>query len=326
MYYNRTLTGSFANLLKPNGDLRWLFDLVKLHQELDFLTGSNKSGYWISVYRGLGRLLRIRPTSNPKEIKIDAHPAYEELDPSLYGRKGTNENFSTKFIDLVKKVSENQKFFSHYNNKKEGYYQNAFSRRYGICGKADDEFVILDKEAVIGYENQAEKDSILLPIQQDYQALLKDLSQSYSQSNRYGKNTRKKATGNELDFIALNKNGDILLIEFKDGKNPSGIYLSPFQIGGYYDLWTGFPKLPLKISLERLAKQKQEIGLINPDWKIPKPNRIIPVLIISEYNYKSTAKKKFEEVMDHLRYWKGTSVLKDLQTYNFSLQDGLTPW
>lgn len=324
MYYNRALSKSFADLLAPDGDLRWLFDLVKQHPELDFLTGKNNTEEWISVYRGLGRLLRIRPTSNPDEIKIDAHPAYQELDPSLYGRKTTNENFSTKLLDLVKKVSDNQRFFSHYNNKKEGYYQNAFSRQYGICGNPNDEFVILDKEAVIGYENQKEKDSILKPIQDDYQALLRDLSQS--SNKRYGKNTNKKATGNELDFIALSKNGDILLIEFKDGKNPSGIYLSPFQIGGYYDLWSGFPKLSLKISLERLAIQKQEIGLINPGWKIPKPNRIIPVLIISDYNYKSTAKKKFEEVMDHLRYWKHTSVLKDLQTYNFTLQDGLTPW
>ena len=163
MYYNRILSKSFADLIAPNGDLRWLFDLVKQHPELDFLTGSNKSGDWISVYRGLGRLLRIRPTSNPKEIKIDAHPAYQELVPSLYGRKGTNENFSVKLLDLVQKVSDNPQFFSHYNNKKEGYYQNAFSRQYGICGKPDDEFVILDKEAVIGYENQEEKDSILLP-------------------------------------------------------------------------------------------------------------------------------------------------------------------
>ena len=119
MYYNRALSKSFADLLAPNGDLRWLFNLVKQHPELDFLTGKNNAEEWISVYRGLGRLLRIRPTSSPDEIKIDAHPAYQKLDPSLYGRKGTNENFSTKLLDLIQKVSDSPRFFSHYNNKKE---------------------------------------------------------------------------------------------------------------------------------------------------------------------------------------------------------------
>jgi len=324
MYYNRTLSESLAKLLKPNGDLRWLFNLVKQHHELDFLTGKNNTGEWISVYRGLGRLLRIRPTNNPNEIKIDAHPAYQELFPSLYGSKVINENFSNKLLDLVQRVAESPKFFSQYNNKKEGYYQNEFSIRYGICGKPDDEFVILDKEAVIGYENQEEKNSILIPIQEGYQVLLKILSQS--NPKRYGKNTRKKATGNELDFIALKKNGDILLIEFKDGKNPSGIYLSPFQIGGYYDLWSDFPKLSLKISISQLADQKQEIGLINPDWKMPKPKRIIPILIISDYNYKSSAKQKYEEVMDFVRARKGESFLANIKTYNYTTENGLRSW
>lgn len=324
MYYNRALSKSFADLLAPSGDLRWLFDLVKQHPELDFLTGSNKSGDWISVYRGLGRLLRIRPTSNPNEIKIDAHPAYQEFDPSIYGCKGTNEDFSAKLLDLVQKVSESQNFFSHYNNKKEGYYQNSFSRRYGICGKPDDEFVILDKEAVIGYEDQAEKDSILIPIQDSYQNLLNDLSQA--DPSKFGKNEGKKATGNELDFIALNKDGEILLIEFKHWENPSGVYLSPLQIGGYYDLWTGYPFKSLKDSILQLAEQKQEIGLINPEWKIPEPKRIIPVLIISEYNYNSSAKLKFDEVLNFSRSRKGNSFLGGIQTYNFTTQDGLIPW
>ncbi|MBC8552434.1 MAG: hypothetical protein H8D23_22630 [Candidatus Brocadiales bacterium] len=324
MYYKRNLSESFAMLLKPNGDLRWLFELIKQHPELDFLTGSNNAGDWVSVYRGLGRLLRIRPTSNPNEIKIDAHRAYQELVPSLYGRKGTNENFSVKLLNLVQKVAESPRFFSDYNNKKEGYYQNEFSRQFGICGNPHDEFVAIDKEAVIGYENQAEKDSILLPIQQDYQVLLKELSQS--DPKIYGKNKGTKAAGNELDFIALNKDGEILLIEFKHWKNASGVYLSPFQIGGYYDLWSDYPFDTLKHSILRLAEQKQGIGLINPEWKIPEPKRIIPVLIISEYNYNSSAKLRFVEVLSFARSRKGNSFLESIQTYNFTTQDGLTPW
>ena len=324
MYYNRTLSDSFSKLIKPGGDLRWLFDLVKQHRELDFLTGRNNAGEWISVYRGLGRLIRIRPTSNTNEIKIDANIAYQELVPSLFGRKGTNENFSVKLLNLVQKVAESPRFFSDYNNEKEGYYQNEFSRQFGICGNPNDEFVVIDKEAVIGYEDQEEKNSNLIPLQNSYQVLLKVLSQS--NPKRYGKNTDKKATGNELDFIALSKDGIILLIEFKHWKYPSGVYLSPFQIGGYYDLWSDFPISNLYRSVIQMATQKQEVGLINPDWKVPEPNGITPVLIISEYNYKSSAKTKFDEVLKFMRSRKGSSFLENIRTYNYTLQDGLTPW
>lgn len=324
MYYNRTLSESFSKLIEPGGELRWLFDLVKQHPELDFLTGNNKSGDWISVYRGLGRLLRIRPTSNPNEIKIDAHPAYQELVPSIYGRKGINDNFSSNLMELVQQVSESPRFFKDYNNKKEGYYQNELSRKHGICGTPTDEFVIVDKEAVIGYANQKKKDSILNPLVENYQGILNELS--LSNPKRYGKNNDKKAVGNELDFLAIDKQGTILLIEFKDRLSPKGIYLSPFQIGGYYDLWTQFPKDQLKQTIIQMAEQKKRIGLINPEWEIPKLKDIVPVLIISEYNYKSKAKEKYYEVMEFLRTRKRSSFLKNIKTYNFTLQDGLNPW
>lgn len=324
MYYNRTLSEPFAKLIKPDGDLRWLFDVVKQHQELDFLTGRNNAGEWISVYRGLSRLIRIRPTSNPNEIKVDAAQAYKELVPSIYGRKGINENFSSNLIELVQKVSESPRFFKYYNNRKEGYYQNELSRKYGICGTPTDEFVIVDKEAVIGYASQKKKDSILTPLMETYQGILNELS--LSNPKRYGKNIGKKATGNELDFLAIDKQGTILLIEFKDRLSPNGIYLSPFQIGGYYDLWTQFPKDELIQAIIQMAEQKKKIGLINPEWKIPKLKDIVPVLIISEYNYKSKAKEKYYEVMEFVRARKGNSFLKNINTYTFTLQNGLNPW
>ena len=61
MYYNRTISKEFASLLETGSKLRWLFDFVKNHKELDFLIGKNNSKEWISVYRGLTRILTILP-------------------------------------------------------------------------------------------------------------------------------------------------------------------------------------------------------------------------------------------------------------------------
>ena len=42
MYYNRKISDSFSRLLEPNGELRWLFELVLQRSDLDFLLGKNK--------------------------------------------------------------------------------------------------------------------------------------------------------------------------------------------------------------------------------------------------------------------------------------------
>lgn len=325
MYYNRTLSKSFANLLEPNGDLRWLFDLVHKRSDFDFLIGRNNTKEWISVYRGTSRLLTIIKTRYPDIIKLDGAQAYKDITPEFYGKRHSSENFKKQLLELVDIVSSNPRFDSHFNNKKEGYYQNELSRMYGICGKQDDEYVIIDKEAVIGYSNQQEKKSILAPLQAHYKDIIKELSAS--NPKRFGKDLEKrKSVGNELDFIALDKQGNILLVEYKDGSRADGIYLSPFQIGAYFDLWNLLEKSALDFAIKEMFDQKKKIGLINSDWDMPALGNIVPVLIISNFNYKSKSKQKYQEVLEFIRARKGKSYLTNIRTYNYTTANGLVTW
>lgn len=95
----------------------------------------------------------------------------------------------------------------------------------------------------------------------------------------------------------------------------------------YNDIFTYFPKKELETAVFEMLEQKQKIGLINPNWK--KPNcikNIIPVLIISEFNYKSSAKTKFDEILQFTRQQLGSSYLNNIQTYNFTMINGLSNW
>ena len=78
MYYDRTLE-KLECLIKKRGHLRWLFDYVKNNKELDFLIGRNNQKEWISVYRGLSRILTILPCKERGKVKIDAADAYKRL-------------------------------------------------------------------------------------------------------------------------------------------------------------------------------------------------------------------------------------------------------
>lgn len=324
MLYNRTLFEPFSKLLEPSGDLRWLFDMVNNSPDLDFLIGKNKSKQWISIYRGLSRVLTILNTRNADVIKLDGANAYKSISSSLYGKKKLPVNFSNELRRLVMAVSVDSKFDRYYNNKKEGYFQNELSRKFGICGQPNDDFVIIDKEAVVGYANMQEKNTMYGKLHADYKKLQRELSQK--NAKRYGKGLDKKAIGNELDFLALDKQGNLLLIEYKHGSHAAGIYLSPLQIGMYYDLFCQLPRHILYDSVKSMIKQRKDYGLINNDWKIPEIKDIVPVLIISEYNYRSTAKTKYQEVMDFVRSRKTSPFLANIRTYNYTTKNGLTPW
>jgi len=270
-------------------------------------------------------VITIIKSKAPDIVNIDGAKAYQDILPRLYGKKSTSEKFEEELEYLLNVVSKEKKFDKYYNNKKEGFYQNILSRKYGICGTKNDNFVIIDKEAVVGYSDQAEKNKLFGNMQQKYKQLQQDISDL--NPVRYGKNLGKKAIGNELDFLALDKEGNILLIEYKHGTNTAGIYLSPLQIGLYNDIFTSYPKNELEDAVFDMLKQKQEIGLINSNW--PKPNRIkniIPVLIISEYHYKSSAKTKFDEILQFTRTKLGSEFLKNLQTFNFTMTNGMLHW
>lgn len=327
MYYDRTLTESFADLLKIGGGLRWLFEYVKNNEELDFLIGKNKSKEWISVYRGLTRIFTIHPKGNAT-IYVDGDIKYKKLLPDLFGIRSNTQSFQQEIELLIDRITADSQFDRYYKNKKEGYYQSILSRKFGICGNPMDEFVILDKEVVIGYENEDEKENLFGVIQLKYKQLQCAISKI--DPIEYGSDLSEKAIGNELDFLALDREGNLLLIEYKHGTNTSGIYLSPLQIGLYFDVFNKYRDLTnqkLESTLFKMLEQKQRIGLVNKDWIRPVSIKaIIPVLIISECNYRSCAKDKFSKILNICRNNFGLNYLNDLRTYNYTVQNGLSPW
>tara|TARA_Y100000294_G_scaffold138903_1_gene132328 strand:- start:531 stop:977 length:447 start_codon:yes stop_codon:yes gene_type:complete len=147
MYYNRKLTDAFSSLIEKNGSFRWLYNYVKEHEELDFLIGKNNSTEWISVYRGLSRILTINPCKSSGYVKISAAEPYRDIAENgkltIYGEHKVSKIFQNELDKIIEEVANIRTFDRHYNNKKEGYFQSILSRKYGICGEPDDDFVIV---------------------------------------------------------------------------------------------------------------------------------------------------------------------------------------
>lgn len=261
VYYNRVLDSKLVDIIKE--EYQWIIEYVTKREELDFQVGSSKSKTWFSVYRGTGCVLSISKTG-----KLSAAEAYMKLLPEFY-----NSPTPELFDELLEKIKKEPNLGRYYINDegeyKEGYYQNLIGRRYTFLNNDDDSFIIIDKELVIGFENTTIKkewnesivgqtDGVITKVRAEIKSLPKDIKNSYG----------------EFDFLGLNWNGDIIIMELKQNA-PTKTYLSPIQIAYYNEQ---FKKLLDKITPEKLyenikgmIEQKIDLGVL----RIPN-NRQLP--------------------------------------------------
>ncbi|MFC1676716.1 hypothetical protein ACFL3G_06590 [Planctomycetota bacterium] len=331
MYYKRLISEELKCLLIDGGELHWLFNLVKGRDELDFLIGTNNSKQWISVYCGTTSLLEITFTS--RLVRISAHKKYINLAQNnslnIYGSKETaNLNFEDDFVQFLSFLHQNNHLKRHYGNKKEGYFQNLFSRQFGILSNGSEDFVVIDKEAVVGYKNMQVKANYFDKQREKFKAIKQHLSEF--DAKRYGSNIGKEALGNELDFLAVNRDGKVLLIEFKHGSSTKGIYLSPIQIGLYYSIFQDYIhhyKQNFIDDIGEMIKQKKDLKMISQDFPEVTPSgEIVPLLIIAKYNPRSSALDSFRNVLEICREeLKVNSFLSNLEVYEYDEDQKFKP-
>ena len=273
MYYNRTMSHTLESLVMK--DFLWIIDAVKDNPELDFQTGSNDKDSWFSIYRGTGRILTIDARG-----KIYADNNYIKLYPDFY--KAPNaQGLETLLSEIHEKRSLDRYYMSNDGKKKEGFYQNLISRRYSLFCRPDDEFIIIDKEFVLGYRSEDEKKEIIKPVIEKYDKIISSLADKYS----FFKNV--KQPGTECDFVGLTKQGDILLLELKRYEDYKKVYLSPLQAGKYDDLTKEYARrYPENFSKNviSMVSQKVKMGILCPKWEIPSAisGKIYPAVVVGD--------------------------------------------
>lgn len=305
MYYDRTMKESLEKLILKK--YKWLIDEVIKRPELDFQTGSNDKDSWFSIYRGTGRILTINALG-----RTFAASKYMELCPEFY------EKPDVRGLDsLLSKIRNNNNlgryYIDAYERRKEGYYQNLISRRYSIFCEADDNFVIIDKEFVLGYRDDKIKEIITKPIIDKYDGIIHSLSEKYD----YCKNI--KQPGTECDFVGLTRSGDILLLELKRYEDTTKIFLSPIQAGKYDDLTTEYITRYFDdfcTNVLNMITQKIRMRILKPKWEIPSnfSGKIIPAVVVGGSPSKE-AIKRFKIVKE--------AVKKDIALYTCNEQGKL---
>lgn len=315
MYYDRTMNPTLAHSLMVQ--YHWLVDCVRAHEELDFQTGNdpNKNRSWFSVYRGTGRLLTIECMSN--RLRVVADDTYKKIAPSFFDRPVDEDSF-TRYLTAVSRSAVLGKYYmNERGEKKEGYFQTLVGRRYTIGLKPDDDFVVFDKEFVLGFASVQERIDWNRTIVEEQNRRIAALRESYT-----GNLPREiGGTYGEVDLLGLNKDGDLVVIEIKQGAS-ARTALAPVQLGFYFrqlgkvlqeqgDLFYG--------TVKKMVKQKVELGLI--DWpagrEMPQrlSGRVHCLLVVGDDRFSPTIIKRYRAVKEQL--------LPDMKAYTCTVDGTL---
>jgi len=256
-YYDRTMDDSFIS--KVLGDYPWLIKFVKKTPELDFQTGHDprQGRSWFSVYKGTGRVITF--VSRRNGYKIDANDTYKKIATTDFFERPTENSF-VEYLSNIKKASNLKRYYESDQGKKEGFYQNLIGRRYTFNTKAEDDFIIIDKEMVVGFKDEVTKTAWNKDIISNIEALIRNLRRDYK--GRLPKDISSKY--GEFDFLAMTWDGDIIIMELKQDDSLK-TSLSPIQVRFYDEQFHKLLKENKDISdnIMKMVQQKVDMGIIN---------------------------------------------------------------
>ena len=253
--YPRAPSENFMNFLKT-GLLSPLMclgarEVAGCHLDIHLRTGDE-----VDVYCGLTKLLAAKLRHNGK-IVVSADKTYtgQTCAEGLFRVWSEEEKSFTKLLNrYLDKVCVAPR-----HTEKEGWVQTIWSR-------VRSPWTPFDREAVLSYENeqQASKCRGFTKVEQARQ-LVKTIATK--RPERRGQQWKEPSPpGAELDQLAVDGNGNLVLIELKyaarDGDS-AGIYYSPLQILQYIHEWNrALGWLSVWRDLQKLIDARVALGLM----------------------------------------------------------------
>jgi len=148
-----------------------------------------------------------------------------------------------------------------------------------LATDAGDLFSVVDREAVIGFQNQEGRrrcyDEVGSRLEQPLRRVLH--CQKWA--------TKIPRFGGELDLLAVGHDGELLVIEVKPGSSKLGITWAALQATFYAGLFRKWVEFvgddEAKVTIERMLRQRIELGLSDePKRELNTPMKIKPIVAI----------------------------------------------
>lgn len=299
--YDRRAPAVMLEALEPGG---WAHSLVQYGVsgmcglDLQLRGYAPKPGSWVTLYVGTTKVLDLNVTAKGS-FKMSAHGTYRTA-PGIGWDSGWETRHSAEWFarrwDDVERYLDNvvEMVVAHGSHLKEGLVQSAISRF------PDNEFVVIDREAVVGYTNDPERKAHHAQIRS---ALHRSLETDHP--DPWWSKLLPTGLNSECDVLAVSPRGQLLAIEVKPYTAKTGVASAPVQAVAYAELFQSWlsqdPDKAVAIIRELLG-QKQRVGL-RPHGPIPALDPTLPVRPVAVVDSRTdpTYLKRVLQVADHLR-------------------------
>ncbi|HPF99367.1 MAG TPA: hypothetical protein PLE77_04815 [Kiritimatiellia bacterium] len=307
--YKRALDEEIAALLMPGQDFHWLIsDINELGGDRYSIDIQLREDNSLMYYHGTTRLLRLdlKKTGSGIRAKASAAPTYTEHEGSKRQYDAFKQTLTTPRGDQARrsfkeylKAAASSANARYYANHKEGWWQNRLCIEHGLEWTPSSPWLVVDRECVIGFDGKAEKKEFYEQVLGKYEKIQNDLQRSDVEKwGRIG-----KGLGDELDILALDRNGNLIAVELKYGGSAKGVYWGPLQVGAYRDAFELVMK-DVSSDILRLARQKIQLRLLPESALEILPTKgfqkVRAVLAVGTPNTKSSCWDKLDEVTGKL--------------------------
>lgn len=294
--YDRTVPAALIDALAPGSPFHELVEVANrpydasrpLDLRLRAVAKNSDVGY-ARIYLGTTQVgaLRIRegsqfrfdrPTS--KRVRSDPEARWREWQ-SLDSLTAFRSEILEEVQDCIKCMSDPP------HHLQEGQLQTAIA-------KSTSDMTMIDREVAFSFATTKDGEDELgraTEASRNARQTLRDAEQKWALAD--------KPFGGEIDALAIDGAGQILVIEVKSGNETSRVGWTPAQVAVYLTLvrrWIEQDPKAAREALHRVAQQYVDIGMISAVPHLSEPLVSVPVIALSAVSEKTAARERIRTV------------------------------
>ena len=282
-HYDRRVPDELVDALAPGGPMHELVKLVTsplgVEKGLDLRLRARPGhpGARATLYLGLTQVLHVhRGTRGHFKLVGQAGKSFrDQLDASLFSGSWTRSQPLASLATHWPKVMTYVRAAIEAAPLK---YLSAEGRAQARLGRESSRFVVLYREVVVSFSDQSTKNAAVTAQISGVRAAKHDLATSHAWAKR------SKSFGTELDALAIDQEGRLLVIEVKHGSDTAGLGWTPAQVAvylGLMKLWVASTSDPTSV-LNGMLAQYAHLGLPGATVTARAPLELRPVIAIAE--------------------------------------------
>jgi hypothetical protein len=282
LLFDRRAGVQLVGALKPSGALHQFVDLVRDQDhsaalDLQFRANPNTGESAATLYVGLTKAIDLKVNGTGSMFCAALQPKFgpasaTDWRPPVWAQWTPIETMGEVADSLLAFTKATIEDAPKSHIASEGGMQAILSNT------ASEDFVVIDRESQFHFPSTEIKKAVL---REEGAEIAQALAAIFNRGEPWA---REKSFGGELDALAMDKDGRLLIIEVKPGWETGPLGRTPGQVGLYRRLfarWTAQDPALAREVLEGMLDQRAEAGLLSRSaWGLADPIDLSPVIAV----------------------------------------------